>query len=129
MVAEAAAPELATDTAVRISGLKAKPKLNGACGRIRAFHEDKGRYAVEALGTAARARHCSGETLLLKRENLTVIGAPLQARPKRPRRQNRNPTVQRQLLQRKRREPRRPRRRRPHGRRRWRERRRPRRRQ
>jgi predicted RNA binding protein YcfA (HicA-like mRNA interferase family) len=48
---------------VRLIGLKARPALNGVCGTIERFVDEKGRFQVNV----------DGEKLLLKRGNLSVI--------------------------------------------------------
>jgi len=53
MAAEAGPLLLRPGKRVRLQGLLAAPELNGVVGRLRAFYEDRGRWAVALPGSAA----------------------------------------------------------------------------
>lgn len=55
---------LAADTKVRVSGLKAKPELNGQAGRLLKFDEEKGRWQTKLD---------SGKMLEIKPDNLEPL--------------------------------------------------------
>lgn len=64
---------LGVDTRVCLRGLQAKPRLNGACGRVKSFVVSKGRYAVALEPEAGAA---VGESITVKAANLEKAMIP-----------------------------------------------------
>jgi len=58
---------LGRGSTVRIVGLQAKPALNGVTGRVMAFNEEKGRFAVRLI---------DGESILVRAANLESVPTP-----------------------------------------------------
>ena len=58
---------LGCGSTVRIFGLQARPALNGVTGRVMAYNEEKGRYAV---------RLTDGESILVRAANLESVPTP-----------------------------------------------------
>ena len=70
---------LRKDTRVCLEGLRAKPELNGRCGRVLSFQPSNGRYAIALDATTSRGTSLastSASPITVKRRNLKRAEIP-----------------------------------------------------